>query len=176
MTRSAAARVTGAMLLAAACARAPAPASTTTSIREGDCSTPAADLRARFEEKELGVQQCPGALGWDVLVVSSDANSWLELQSAATSWSSETAVVYEMPIGLFPGVHSETPLEWRSVGDRPTALLFTVSAQDPGDAETRITRVFVARFDEAVPVCVIGRAGSIAEARELADSDRGCSG
>ena len=163
-------------LLVAACACAASPTGVTTSIRESDCSTPPADVKARFEEKELGVQRCPGAYGWDVLVVSSDANSWIELRSPATSWSSESAIVYDMPIGLFPGVHSDAPLEWRSNRGEPTALLFTVSAQDPDDAETRLTRVFVVRFGDDVPVCLIGRASSPAEARTLADSDRRCSG
>jgi hypothetical protein len=154
----------------------PSPASVTTSIRQSDCAMPPAEIAAGFEAKDLGVQQCKGAHGWNVLVVSSDANSWIELRSPASSWSSETTIVYEMPIGLFPGVHDESPLEWRSDGDELRALLFTVSAQDADDAATRLTRVFVARFDDAVPVCVIGRAPSIAEARVLADSDRACSG
>jgi hypothetical protein len=173
MKRAAAAWVAGAFVLAAC---ASSPASVTTSIREGDCSTPAADLKARFDERGLGVQQCKGAFGWDVLLVSSDANSWIELRSPATAWSSESAIVYEMPIGLFPGVHAESPLEWRGDRDRPTALLFTVSAQDPDDAETRVTRVFVARFGGDVPVCVVARAASIDDARTAADGDRGCAG
>lgn len=176
MTRTAA-RSALAALLVAACACASSPTSVTTSIRASDCSNPPSDVKARFDEKDLGVQRCPGASGWDVLVVSSDANSWIELRSPTTSWSSETAIVYEMPIGLFPGIHSDTPLEWRSDRGEPTALLFTVSAQDPDDAETRLTRIFVARFDDDdVPVCIIGRVSSPAEARTLADSDRGCSG
>jgi hypothetical protein len=162
----------GALLALLGCSSSPA--SITTSIRERDCAMPPAEIAVRFEGKDLGVQQCEGAHGWDILVVSSDANSWIELRSARASWSSETAIVYEMPIGLFPGVQDESPLEWRSDGDELRALLFTVSAQDAADAETRITYVFVARFDDAVPVCVIGRLPSLTEARVLADSDASC--
>ena len=165
----------GALLAMLGCSPSP-PSSVATSIRESDCAMPPAELQAAFEAKDLGVQQCEGAHGWNVLVVSSDANSWIELRSATASWSSESAIVYEMPIGLFPGVQDRSPLEWRIDGDELRALLFTVSGQDADDAETRITRVFVARFDDAVPVCVIGRAPSLAEARVLADSDRACSG
>lgn len=175
MKRAAAGWLSGACVLAA-CACASPPSSLTTSIRESDCTTPAADLKARFDERDLGVQQCEGAFGWDVLVVSSDANSWIELRSPTTAWSSESAIVYEMPIGLFPGVHSESPLEWRGGGEEAAALLFTVSAQDTGDAETRVTRVFVARFGGDAPVCIIARAASMDDARTVADGDRGCDG
>jgi hypothetical protein len=145
----------------------------TTSIAEADCREPAADLKARFDEKELGVQQCAGAYGWDVLVVSSDAHSWIELRSAATTWSSEVPVVYDMPIGLFPGVQADAPLEWRSEGDDLRALLFTVSAQAPTDAESRVRQVYIVRFGEPGP-CVIGRTMTIDEARALADGDMPC--
>ncbi|MNC89754.1 hypothetical protein D3C83_57350 [compost metagenome] len=78
-----------------------------------------------------------------------------------------------MPIGLFPGVHSDTPLEWRSAGGDLRALLFTVAAQDPADAETPLRRVFVTRFAGG-SACVLGRAGTIDEARALADTDVSC--
>lgn len=173
MTRAAAAPTVAAILLAlTACASSST--SVTTSIREGDCSAPAAELKARFADKDLGVQQCPGARGWNVLVVSSDANSWIELRSATMSWSSEVPIVYEMPIGLFPGVQSDAPVEWRSDGDNLRAMLFTVSAQDPADADTRLRRVYVARFTEDGHVCIIGREATIDAARTVADSDTSC--
>jgi hypothetical protein len=146
----------------------------TTSIAEASCREPVPELKARFDEKELGVQQCAGAHGWDVLVVSSDANSWIELRSATTTWSSEVQIVYDMPIGLFPGVQSDAPLEWRSRGTDLRALLFTVSAQDPADAETRVRRLYVVRFAANGQVCVIGRAPAADEARALADGDTPC--
>ena len=173
MTRAAAAPVLAAILLAlTACTSSST--SVTTSIREGDCRAAPAELKARFDDKDLGVQQCAGAQGWDVLVVSSDANSWIELRSSTTSWSSEVPIVYEMPIGLFPGVQSDAPLEWRSDGDGLRALLFTVSAQDPADAATRVRRIYVARFTENGQVCIIGRERTMDEARILADSDTLC--
>lgn len=160
--------------LVAASGCRPAPTIVTTSIAEADCHAPAAELMARYAEKELGVQQCPGAGGWDVYVVSSDTNSWIELRSSTITWSSEVPIVYDMPIGLFPGVQSDAPLEWRVGSGIVRALLFTVSAQDPADAETRVRQVYVARFTEDGVVCVIGREDTIEEARDLADSDTTC--
>ena len=173
MKRASRARAIGA-LLAAGVACGPAPSVATTSIRESDCRPPAAAITAQFDEKALGVQQCPGAAGWDVLVVSSDANSWIVLRSGTTSWSAEEAIVYDMPIGLFPGVQGDAPLEWRSAGGDLRALLFTVSALDPADAETRLRRVFVARFADDGPACVLGRTSAIEDARALADGDAPC--
>lgn len=150
------------------------PSTVSTSIRESDCTAAPADVSQPFEAKDLGVQQCEGPPGWRVLVVSSDANSWIELRSAASSWSSEDSVVYENPIGLFPGVDSESPLEWRvAAHGGPTALLFRVLAQDPRDAETRLMRVFVARIEDG-RVCLIGREASIDAARARADGDASC--
>lgn len=172
MRRAGGAVTAAAMALTVACS--PSVVGQTTSIREGDCRNPAPELAARYAERELGVQQCPGAYGFDVLVVSSDANSWIELRSPTIAWSSEVPVVYEMPIGLFPGVQDDEPLEWRSAGPALRALLFTVSAQDPDDAETRVRRVYVTRFADDGRVCVIGRAATSEEARVLADDGPAC--
>jgi hypothetical protein len=167
--------VCGGVTLLLACA-APPRLSVSTSIRERDCRAPAAAVQARFAERDLGVQQCDGTAGWEVLFVSSDANSWIELRSTSTSWSSERSVVYEQPVGLFPGVDEDVPLEWRSDPRRLAALLFTVKAQDPKDAETPTSRVFVVRFAGNGQVCVIGRERTIDEARALADGDVSCPG
>ena len=175
MRRGTAVRLAGGVLTLWPLACSSPPSIVSTSIRESDCAEAPGDVRQRFDAKDLGVQQCDGALGWRVLVVSSDENSWIELRSASASWSSEESVAYQDRIGLFPSVDSESPLEWR-VASRggPTALLFRVTAQDPGDAETRVARVFVARIEQDGRVCVIGREPTIEQARTLADSDRAC--
>lgn len=159
-------------LVIAGCAE-PA-ASVFTSLRESDCRPPAADVQAPFAELDLGVQHCGEVNGWQVLLVSSDANSWLELRTAGGKWSSEDAVVYEQPIGLFPSVATEQPIEWRVDPNRgPTAVIFTVNAQDPRDAETRVSRLFVARV-ESTRACLIGREATADAARALADGPTAC--
>src|SRR5688572_4042590 len=137
MHRGIAAQAACGMLTPIVLACSSPPSTVSTSIKESDCRAAPADMARRFETAGLGVQQCDGVEGWEVLVVSSDANSWIELQSPAASWSSEDSVVYQNQIGLFPNVDSESPLEWRLDQRRgPTAVLFRVAAQDPDDAET----------------------------------------
>jgi hypothetical protein len=150
------------------------PVSVFTSLQEAECKPPAADVKAKFDASELGVQQCGGVEGWRVLYVSSDANSWIELRSASTAWSAEDAVIYERPIGLFPGVSSETPLEWRVDPRRgPTALLFTVNAQNKDDAAGRVSEIYVVRI-AGEKACLIGREASTSAARTLADGPEAC--
>jgi hypothetical protein len=164
------------VVLTATLACSSPPSSVMTSLRGTDCGAPSPEIKARFDQKDLGVEGCAGAEPWQVLVVSADANSWIELRSPTTSWSAEHPIVYETPIGLFPGIDDASPLEWRSAGGGGlTALLFTVSAQDPADAETRISRVFVARIEDG-GICIIGRERTLDEARALADSDASCLG
>jgi hypothetical protein len=164
----------GALTLSIASCASQAPSSSVTSIRMDDCSEAPADIQARFEASSLGVQQCDGAFGWRVFVVSSDTSTWIELRAGTAAWSSEEAIVYEKPIGLFPGVRGET-LEWRADDRRrPSALLFTVAAQSPEDAATPVSRVFVARFDARGGLCVIGREPTIDKARALADGPATC--
>jgi hypothetical protein len=153
--------------LAVACASGPS--TQFTSIREGDCADAPGDVQQRFEAESLGVQQCEGVPGWQVFVVSSDANTWIELRSMTTAWSAEDAIVYQQPVGLFPGIDASAPLEWHVDSRRgPTAVLFTVTAQSPEDAETKTSRVFVVRFDENGRTCVAGRERTAEDARNLA--------
>jgi len=162
------------VLTLSALACAGPPVSVFTSLREAECEPPAADVQAKFDASDLGVQQCGGVDGWRVLYVSSDANSWIELRAASASWSFEDAVIYERPIGLFPGVSSETPLEWRVHPRRgPTALLFTVNAQNKDDAEGRVSEVYVVRI-AGTKACLIGREASATAARTLADGPAAC--
>ncbi len=150
-----------------------APASTFTSLSSGACQAPADDVRAAFAAKDLGVQECPGAGPWQVLLVSSDERSWLELRSPRGSWSAEDAIVYESPIGLFPNVDDSERLEWRTADAAdPVAVIFNVAAQDPEQPDTRVSRYFVVRLD-GTP-CVVDRAPTREEAVAIADTARGC--
>ena len=172
--RSRCARLAAGLLTLAAFACANPPVSVFTSLREAECQSPAADVKAKFDASDLGVQQCGGVDGWRVLYVSSDAHSWIELRSASTAWSAEDAVIYERPIGLFPGVSSETPLEWRVDPSRgPTALLVTVTAQNKDDAEGRVSEIYVVRI-AGEKACLIGREASTSAARSLADGPAAC--
>jgi hypothetical protein len=144
-----------------------------TSIRPADCSAPPQEVAAPYTARDLGVQQCPAPGGWRLLLVSSDANTWIDLVGPGVMWSGERPVVYESPIGNFPSAGGSTAVEWRRDGDRLTALIFRVTAQDRGSLETHRSVLYVVRLQPGA-ACVIGRAGSNEEARTLADSDKAC--
>ena len=150
--------------------------SMSTSIRRSDCRPAPAELQRAFTEKDLGVQECPAPEDWHLLFVASHANSWLELRRHDFVWSGEHAIVYEMPIGLFPNVGGSPRVEWRrDAHGRTHALIFRVVAQDPANPAKRVSRLFVVRLGQE-GACVIGRVTTNEAARKLADSPLICSG
>jgi hypothetical protein len=145
-----------------------------TSIRREDCAQPAADVAAAFNAKDLGVQECRALPGWRLLLVASDANTWLELRGPGVTWSAEQAIVYESPIGLFPSVDGAGVVEWRRPPNgEPTALIFRVTAQDRENPTAHRSQLFVARI-ESSRACLLGRVATNEEARALADSGTAC--
>jgi hypothetical protein len=145
-----------------------------TSIRPEDCAPPPADVAAAFASKDLGVQQCPSLQGWQLLLVASDANTWIELRGPSVTWSAEQAIVYESPIGHFPSADSTETVEWRrKAGGEPIALIVRVTAQDPENPDTHRSARFVVRI-ESDRACLLGRVANTEEARALADSSTGC--
>jgi hypothetical protein len=145
-----------------------------TSVRRSDCRPPPREIAAAFEARGLGVQECPAPSGWRLLMVASDTNTWIEVRSNTLTWSSEEAIVYDEPIGLFPTAGASPTVEWRRRPDGgPVALVFRVSAQ-PGPSPTqRISRLFVVRLERNL-ACLLGRVRTNALARSLADSTSGC--
>lgn len=144
-----------------------------TSIRRADCAPPPPEIVAEFREGDLGVQQCPAPDGWRLLFVASHANSWLELRRDDFRWSSEEAVVYDRPIGLFPNVGGSPVVEWRrNARGTVDALIFRVTAQDPGNPVKHVSRLFVVRLGGGP--CVIGRVITNEAARRLADGPTTC--
>jgi len=169
-----AAAAIAAAVACSSCAARAAADSVYTSLRESDCHPPPPEAAASYEQRDLGVQQCPAPAGWQLLLASSDANTWVDIRGATVAWSAERAIVYEMPIGLFPSVDTATNVEWRRDGRGTlTAVIVRVLAQDRESLTTQQSRVFVARVTPTT-ICVIGRAATAAEARALADGTRGC--
>jgi hypothetical protein len=158
--------------LLAGCEPAPSE-STFTSISAADCMVPTEAIVASYKQRDLGVQQCPAPDGWELFVVSSDANSWIELRRGNVSWSAEDAIVYQTPIGNFPSVGGSLPLEWRRGMSGAEALILPVAAQDPADDKSRIARLFVVRLEPS-GACLVGRVVTQDEAQRLADAHEAC--
>jgi hypothetical protein len=144
-----------------------------TSIRPADCQTPPAEVSAPYEARHLGVQQCPAPRQWTLLLVSSDANTWIDLAGPDVTWSGERPVVYDSPIGNFPSVGGSSAVEWRRWNGRLTALIFRVTAQDPAAFDKHRSVLYVVRLQRD-GACVLGRADTNEGARRLADAARGC--
>lgn len=145
-----------------------------TPLRPADCTEPSADIAARYATRDLGVQECPALDPWRLLVVASDANSWIDLVGPEVTWSSERPIVYEVPLGHFPNLDASADAEWRRTGDDPpTALIVRITAQDPETMETSRSALYVIRLSNG-RACLIGREPTIDDARTLADSDVGC--
>ncbi len=169
-----AAAALAAALACSSCGAPAAPDSLATSLREADCHAPAPEVAAPYTRRDLGVQECPAASGWRLLLVSSDANSWLDVNGPGVTWSAERAVVYDEPIGLFPGLDTGATVEWRRNGSGDvTALIVPLVAQDKDALTTRQSRRLVVRVT-GTTACVLGRVTTDADARSLADSARGC--
>jgi hypothetical protein len=145
-----------------------------TSIRPADCTVPPKEIAAPYTARDLGAQQCPAPNGWRLLLVASDANTWIDLAGPGVTWSGERPIVYESPIGNFPSVGASPTVEWRRDGrGRPTALIFRVTAQDRDKLEAHRSMLYVVRLQHD-GACAIGRTASNEEARALADSGKGC--
>ncbi len=146
-----------------------------TSIRPEDCKSPPEEVRAPYAARDLGVQQCPAPDGWRLMLVSSDANTWLDLAGPGLIWSGERPIVYDSPIGNFPSVGggASSSVEWRRKDGRLTALIVRVTAQNREALDRHRSILYVVRLQND-RACVIGRATTNAEARRLADSDTGC--
>ncbi len=145
-----------------------------TSLREADCTTLRGEAAAPYAKRDLGVQRCPAPAGWRVFLVSSDANTWIDLTGPGVAWSAERPIVYDAPIGNFPSVGVPATLEWRRDGrGRLIALIFRVTAQDREKLQARRSMLYVVRL-QAANACVIGRLATNLAARRLADSSQQC--
>jgi hypothetical protein len=161
------------LLWASAMAPSAANRSVYTPLEPTSCTTPA-DLAAEYDVRGLGVQECGGMGGWRLMVVASDANTWIELRSPRATWSGEDAIVYNEPIGQFTAVASGARAEWRiDVHGDPRALIVRLTAQNPRDSRSRVSRLLVVRLERDA-ACVIGRVVTNTDARRLADGTATC--
>jgi hypothetical protein len=152
-----------------------------TSIARDSCSPPPEGVARTYSDRGLGVEECEGRGGYRLYLVSSDANSWVDLGRDGHILSLEEDVVYRNPVGLFPNVGGSERVEWRL--DRAgavRALVFRVTAQDPELRELREprgaatrSRLFVVRLSPAGG-CLLGSVASNDQARALADAPGGC--
>ena len=160
------------LALAAGCGETPLVARST-SLDAAACKPlPPAD-RARFDA-DVGVQECEGVDGWRVFLVSSDERSWLQFERGGMTWSAEQAIVYDEPIGLFPGVDDAAGLQWRVTSrGAAVAVIVPVTAQRDVETTARASQRLIVRLG-ASGICLLGRAESDREAVAVADGPGRC--
>jgi hypothetical protein len=145
-----------------------------TPIGESECKQPSSEVAAPYTARDLGVEECRAPRDWRLLLVASDANSWIDITGPGVTWSGERPIVYESPVGNFPNVDSSPPVEWRlDASNRPAAVIFRVTAQDPKNPDAHLSRFYVVRLTDRAG-CVVGRVATVEEARTLAESSPSC--
>ena len=149
-----------------------------TSIRQGDCKAPTDALAKTYAARGLTVEECQGAAEYRVFLVSSDANSWLDVRWDHTVLSLEEDIVYRNKFGLFPNVGGSDRLEWRfDDSAHRVALIVRVVAQSPQltDAHggSNLSRLFVVRLQPSGG-CLLGVVETNEAARALADKRVKC--
>lgn len=126
----------------------------------------------RYAAKDLGAVLCPSPPGVDLWLVSSDANSWLDIGMGNKLWSSEEVVVYRPGAGMFPNVTGR--VVWlRDTAGNWQGLVFGVVAQDE---EGREHFSYVGVNIDGGRVCAVGIFASQSEAELSLRAGRSCNG
>ena len=109
------------------------------SLQADSCrSLEASSVRDYYLTRGLMVSECPTkatvqSTPLQIIIVSTDERSWIDLVLGHTIWSSEEEIVYEREnqFGFFPNV-ANAPAELRTSSLNVMGLIFRVTAQSRG--------------------------------------------
>lgn len=145
------------------------PALLETSLADNACRPAPTAIAAQYARRDLGVERCPAPRGFRLLLVSSDANSWVDLRYGRWSWSGEQAVVYRAGAGLFAGVTG--PVTWmRAVPGGWQGLVLTVASWDV-DYARQLAYLALRTTHEP---CLLGVFASRSAAQQALGSQQAC--
>lgn len=145
------------------------PALFETSLAENACRPATAAIAAPYARRDLGVERCPAPRGFRLLLVSSDANSWVDLRYGQWSWSGEQAVVYRDGAGMFAGVTGS--VGWmRAAAGGWQGLILTVASRDVDYARQL---AYLALRTTQAP-CLLGVFASRSAAQQALASQQAC--
>lgn len=82
-------------------------------------------LEKFYEQRDLSAGLCYRLGEWEVLAVSSDAYSWLDFKRGSRVYSTERAVVYDVPNVKFPNL-ADGKMEVHINNDKLTGVVFRV--------------------------------------------------
>jgi hypothetical protein len=147
-----------------------------TLLASTQCAAPPPEVARVYAARHLAVEECPAPPPYRLLVVSSDARSWVDVGRNDLLWSTEQRVVYGkdvLALGNFPNVGGSDVAEWR-LGDKrePVALIVRLRLVDPTGGATAgatVSRLLVIGLP-AETACDLGLAVTNEEARRLADA------
>jgi hypothetical protein len=146
-----------------------------TSILSKDCSKLPKQMSISLEKLGLYGDECPAPSEWRLYVIVGGDRSWVDIAHNESLWTTEQEVVYrkENFFGFFPNITSKR-VEWRiNEKGTPSALIFPITAQNPEQPDTNITRFFVISLRDRVPF-FCGTARTDDEARVIADKPAAC--
>jgi hypothetical protein len=145
------------------------PAGLETPLAESACQPAPAAIAARYARRDLGVERCPAPPGFRLLLVSSDANSWIDLRYGRWSWSGEQAIVYREGAGMFAGVTG--PVVWmRAASGGWQGLVLPVASWDEDNVRQQ---AYLALGTTRAP-CLLGVFASLSAARWALGSQPAC--
>lgn len=123
-----------------------------TSLAGKRCAPASGPAAAHYAVRDLGAVRCPAPRGFRLWLVSSDANSWLDLERGNQRWSAEEFVVYRANAGMFPNV-TGTVVWLRRRNGEWAGLIFRIAARDE-DNRHHLSHVAVRTASGTI--CVIG--------------------
>lgn len=153
------------------------------SLQPGSCKSPDRLILAHYRARGLAVSECASRVTWrdvpvSLLIVSSDARSWIDVSAGNTIWSGEEEIVYrqENQFGHFPNI-GNSPAEIRMNSAGVTGVIVRVLAQNPESLSASrvsgISRLFVFGFVGS-DVCFMGFVQDNVSARNRLDSRQLC--
>jgi hypothetical protein len=106
-----------------------------------NCAGAGKAIEKMYAEKDLSVGLCYRLGSWDVLAVSSDSHSWLDFKQGDTLYSTEQAVVYELPNVQFPNL-ADGKMEVHIENNAPVGFIFrVVQGSSKANSELYVVRL-----------------------------------
>lgn len=151
----------------------PSPNPLETSLSQKACRQATTVVRESYAARGLDVVRCPAPQGITLLLVSSQAHSWIDLIVGKTTWSSEQAVVYRPNPGMFPNVIGH--ITWlKGNNNKITGFVFSVASQDENYRKVLTHFGVRALMTERLICTFLHRSDAIQFAQTMPSDDTSC--
>ncbi len=96
-----------------------------TYLKMPNCPGVSDPIDSYYQQKDLSAGLCFRLGDWEVLSVSSDSHSWLDFKQGGKVYSTERAVVYEVPNPQFPNL-ADGKMEMHINDEKLSGVVFRV--------------------------------------------------